>query len=70
LVETEINLLATTGAVGAARAAGVSNGDFKTLSDAFSDNEKVQTYHPLQEKQAYVDAYQAWKYELENKYIN
>ena len=69
LVNTDINLLATTGAIGAARAAGVSNGDFKTLNDAFSDNEKVQTYHPLKEKQAYIEAYEAWKYELENKYI-
>ncbi|AOW20578.1 xylulokinase [Urechidicola croceus] len=70
LINTEINIIDTTGAIGAARAAGVSSGDFKTLTEAFSDNEQVMTYHPLKEKQAYVDAYQLWKNDLEKKYNN
>ena len=70
LVQTEINIIDTTGAIGAARAAGVAFGDFKTLEDAFSDNEQVLTYHPLNDKQIYVDAYNLWKNDLENKYNN
>ena len=69
LVDIDINIIDTTGAVGAARAAGVSNGDFKTLDDAFSDNEKVMTYHPLKDKKVYTEAYELWKKELENQYI-
>ncbi len=68
LVGTDINIIDTTGAVGAARAAGVSTGDFKTLNDAFSDNEHVMTYHPLKDKQMYENAYQLWKQDLENQY--
>ncbi len=70
LIGSEINIIDTTGAIGAARAAGVSTGDFDTLNDAFSDNEQVMTYHPLKDKQAYLDAYNLWKNDLENKYNN
>lgn len=70
LIDTEINIIDTTGAIGAARAAGVSSGDFNTLSDVFSDNEKVKTFYPLKEKQSYIDAYNLWKNDLENRYNN
>ena len=70
LIETEINIIDTTGAIGAARAAGVSTGDFSTLEEAFSDNEQVLTYHPLNDKQKYTDAYNLWKNDLETKYNN
>ncbi len=68
LVDTDINIIDTTGAVGAARAAGVSTGAFKTFEEAFSDNEHVMTYHPLKDKKAYVEAYELWKQDLENQY--
>tara|TARA_R110002050_G_scaffold73674_4_gene158408 strand:+ start:3215 stop:4702 length:1488 start_codon:yes stop_codon:yes gene_type:complete len=70
LIETEINIIDTTGAIGAARAAGVAAGDFATLEEAFSDNEQVLTYHPLNDRQIYFDAYNLWKNDLENKYNN
>jgi xylulokinase len=70
LVDTNINIIDTTGAVGAARAAGVSTGDFKTFDEAFSDNEHVMTYHPLKDKKAYNDAYAIWKQDLEKQYNN
>lgn len=70
LVNTDINIIDTTGAVGAARAAGVSTGDFKTFDEAFSDNEHVMTYHPLKDKKIYAEAYEAWKLDLENQYNN
>ena len=58
----------STGAVGAARAAGVANKDFETLESAFSENEKVLTYYPLTDKQQYKDAYDSWVQYLENRY--
>ncbi len=70
LIDTEINIIDTTGAIGAARAAGFSNGEFSKLSDAFSDNERVKTFHPIKEKQLYIDAYHLWKNDLEEKYKN
>ena len=70
LIETDINIIDTTGAIGAARAAGVSTGDFKNLEDAFSENEQVMTYHPLNDKEIYANAYNLWKNDLENKYNN
>lgn len=70
LVNTNINIIDTTGAVGAARAAGVSAGDFKTFDEAFSDNEHVMTFHPLKDKKIYSEAYEIWKQDLENQYNN
>jgi len=68
MADTDINIIDTTGAVGAARAAGVSTGDFKTLDEAFSDNEHVMTYHPLKDKKVYAEAYELWKQDLEKQY--
>ncbi len=68
LVGADINIIDTTGAVGAARAAGVSSGAFKTLDEAFSDNEQVMTYYPLKDKKKYAEIYEIWKQELENQY--
>lgn len=70
LVNTEINIIDTTGAVGAGRAAGVSNGDFESLKEIFSEDEQVMTYRPLMERQAFIDAYNLWKNDLENSYNN
>lgn len=70
LIGAEINIIDTTGAVGAARAAGVANGDFSSLKAAFSDAEQVLTYHPLQDKNPYQEAYQLWKNDLETRYNN
>lgn len=64
LTGREIAIVDTTGAVGAARAAGYSHGDFKTFGDAFSGDEYITTYTPLKEKEAYGEAYASWKTEL------
>jgi len=70
LVSTEINIIDTTGAVGAARAAGVSKGDFESLEEIFSADEQVMTYRPLNERQVFIEAYNLWKNDLENSYNN
>jgi len=68
LVGADINIIDTTGAVGAARAAGVSSGSFKTLDEAFSTSEHIKTYHPLKGKKSYEEFYEVWKQDLENQY--
>ncbi len=68
LVGADIKIMETTGAIGAARAAGVSSGAFKTIKEAFSDSEHSMTYHPLRDKKNYKEAYEVWKQELENQY--
>lgn len=68
LVNTEINIINTTGAIGAGRAAGLSNGDFESLDEIFSVDDQVMTYQPLIERQAFLDAYNLWKEDLEGNY--
>jgi len=64
LVDTpQIHILDTTGAIGAARAAGFSNQEINT--DVFLNNKPVRTYLPDKNKSAYIDAYSAWKENLE-----
>jgi len=65
LMETEIELYNTTGAIGAARAAGLHEGDFDTFGSYIMDNDHVMTFMPLKDKEPYAKAYQNWKKELE-----
>lgn len=65
LIEQEIEIYNTTGAIGAARAAGLHTGDFDTYSKNIMDNDHVMTYRPLKDKTPYSKAYALWKEELE-----
>ena len=65
LIGYEIEIYNTTGAVGAARAAGLTDGDFKKFGDNITNNDHVMTYKPLGNKAPYLKAYQNWKKELE-----
>lgn len=65
LIGHEIEIYNTTGAVGAARAAGLIDGDFETFGKKITKNDHVMTYMPLNNKQPYKDAYKKWKKELE-----
>ncbi|WP_405209034.1 xylulokinase [Aquimarina sp. LLG6339-5] len=64
LIDQEIEIYNTTGAVGAARAAGWAKGTFGDIGGMITKNDKVMTYHPLQNKEDYQLAYQNWKKEL------
>ena len=61
LTDREIHIVDTTGAVGAARAAGYSYGDFDSFGDTFSGDEYMATHTPLKDKGAYRQAYESWK---------
>ena len=65
LIEQEIEIYNTTGAIGAARAANLHKGDFETFSKIIMDNDHVMTFMPFKDKQPYLKAYKNWKKELE-----
>ncbi len=66
LMGSRIEVLDTTGAVGAAKAAGVANGIYGSLREATEGNRIVQAYEPTGTDPAeYHRAFEAWKKELE-----
>ena len=65
LIGHEIEIYNTTGAVGAARAVGLTDGDFEKFGSGITTNDHVMTFLPLKNKEEYEKAYQNWKKELE-----
>ncbi|MFC4633110.1 xylulokinase [Dokdonia ponticola] len=65
LINQEIKIYNTTGAVGAARAAGLLDGDFDTYTKNINNNDYVMSYHPSKNITPYQKAYQHWRNELE-----
>jgi len=64
LIDQDIEIYNTTGAVGAARAAGWAHGAFDDIAGMITNNDRVMTYHPLENKAEYQSAYKQWKKEL------
>jgi xylulokinase len=65
LIEQEIEIYNTTGAIGAARAAGLYKGDFEKYGKLIIENDYVMTFMPFKDKEPYLLAYLNWKKELE-----
>jgi xylulokinase len=65
LIGHEIEIYNTTGAVGAARAVGLKDGDYNKFGSSITTNDHVMTFLPLKNKEPYEKAYQKWKQELE-----
>lgn len=65
LVSQEIEIYNTTGAIGAARAAGIYEGGFEKFGTYITNNDHIVTYKPQADKSAYLGAYEIWKKELE-----
>lgn len=61
LIGHPIELYNTTGAVGAARACALENGDFNVFGQTQLKNDHLRTYYPLKEAKPYQQAYQNWK---------
>lgn len=70
LIGHEIEIYNTTGAVGAARAVGLADGDYAKFGQNIMKNDHVMTYTPLQNAEHYIDAYQNWKAALEQILIH
>ncbi len=70
LIGHDIEIYNTTGAIGAARAAGIENGDVTAIGKAVMENDYVNTYSPNEHKAEYQKAYEQWKTALEKLLSN
>lgn len=68
LMNCKIEIVKTTGAIGAAKASGVGIGIYNNLKEAFSKNDVQKVYAPQNENKAFQDAYELWEKDL-NKMI-
>ena len=64
LIGKPIEIYNTTGAIGAARAAGIENKSINDYSQSVASMDFVSEVLPIKEKQAYIEAYHKWKQEL------
>ncbi len=64
LIGHEIEIYNTTGAIGAARAASMHSSDLSTLGEGIAQNDHVMNYVPLKSNEAYLEAYENWKKQL------
>ncbi|WP_297806021.1 FGGY family carbohydrate kinase [uncultured Polaribacter sp.] len=65
LIQQEIEIYNTTGAIGAARAANLHKGDFESFAKTIMDNDHVMTFMPFKDQKPYLMAYNNWKKELD-----
>ena len=63
-MDSRIELYETTGAAGAAKAAGVGIGAYAGLEEAMKQAAIVNAFEPLPEKELYQEAYARWEGEL------
>lgn len=61
LMQCEIEIIHTNGAIGAAQASGYGLGFYKCLEEAMCRNEKIGTYAPVNLNGEYKRAYETWK---------
>lgn len=63
VLNSEIRMVETTGAVGAAKASGIAAGIYGDLREAMGDMQVLETYSTA-DTQIYLDGYQVWKSDL------
>lgn len=61
LANCSIEIIETTGAIGAAKAAGVGINIYKSISEAVGNIEVLKVFKPQINQQDYVNAYERWK---------
>lgn len=61
LLNCKIEMVETTGAVGAAKASGVATGIYKSLDEALSNTKVLKIFTPDNDKAAYQAAYDNWE---------
>lgn len=67
LMNSQINVVETTGAVGAAKAAGVGVGIFSNLEEALDDIQVLSAFEPVKDTSAYLEAYSRWEKALKKQ---
>ena len=70
LINFEIEIYNTTGAIGAARACELVNGDYENFGNQIINNDYIMSYSPQEDKRDYKEAYLKWKKELETTLKN
>jgi xylulokinase len=65
LIGYPIELYNTTGAVGAARACTLQDGDFNSFGETLLKNDHVHTFFPLKDPKPYQKAFQHWKEKID-----
>ena len=70
LLECEIQLINSTGAIGEATGRGFGIGIYKTLEEAFDENTIIKTFKPNSELERCTEVFQDWNAELDNLIIN
>ncbi|NAS12747.1 xylulokinase [Poritiphilus flavus] len=70
LIKQEIEIYNTTGAIGAARACILHQGDYNAFGMQIMNNDYVMSFKPLKSTEAYQTAYNNWKKELETTLKN
>lgn len=65
LIGQEIEIYNTTGAIGAARACQLHQGDFEAFGKQITEHDYVMSFKPSSKKDAHEVAYQKWKNKLE-----
>ncbi|AXT50260.1 carbohydrate kinase [Aquimarina sp. BL5] len=66
LIGHDIEIYNTTGAVGAARAVGLKDGDLESFGKNITKNDHIMTFTPLKNRESYKTAYIKWNQELES----
>ncbi len=64
LLNCSIQLIETTGAVGAAKASGVAIGAYDSIEEAMAQQDKIATFEPHSTNDAYKAAYATWSEDL------
>ncbi len=65
LLNCEIQMVETTGAVGAAKAGGFGAGHYDSLDEAICNHKILKTYAPNSKNEEYQSAFQTWEKDLE-----
>jgi len=65
LIDQQIDIYNTTGAIGAARAVGLKVDDFKKFREYIITNDYITSFVPQKNKELYETAYKRWKKEVE-----
>ena len=60
-MDCQIEIVPTTGAIGAARASGVATGFYEDIDEALQSVKPNGTFHPNPQTTSYSQAYQAWQ---------
>ncbi len=67
LLGTKIDVIETTGAVGAAQASGIGAGVYKSLKEATAQRDLIKTYEPDNQLNQYNEAYIKWEEALKRQ---